>query len=175
MTGDRKLVLSLLKEQHSLHPGLGETGEFVLSEKKGESVEIIYFSGRSPEVPLSSILSPGEPAIFAASGNTGFIKGEDYRGKNVLAYADFIEELNYGLVTKIDYAEIIKPFWEASLYATIITIILVIIGLFFFKHFSEPLFERIRESEEKYHMLFELIPSGITIADNNREIIESNK
>lgn len=177
-SGDRDKVLARIGEQLTLHPGLGESGEFLLSDQQGDSIRLICYKGNYPgDIPLfiPAKSTWGEPARFAATGNSGYMKGIDYRGKKVLAYGEYIQELGWGIVTKIDYSEITEPFWEASLYAVLASLVFVLIGIYFFKHFSDPLLKRIRESEEKYHMLFELIPSGITIADIKGEIIESNK
>jgi PAS domain S-box-containing protein len=176
-TGNPELVLEQLLEQQSRHPGLGETGEFLVSEREGDSIRLLFYKG----IPIT-----GEPLVFpangskgeasgsAASGKNGFINGLDYRGDRVLAYGEFIRELGWGIVTKVDFKEITGPFLEASLIALIASLVFVMAGIYFFKRFSDPLYERIRESENKYHMLFELIPSGITIANVRGEILESN-
>ena len=177
-TGDRQQVLKEIGEQESRHPGLGETGEFLVSEREGDSIRLLYYDeihiiGGPFVFPVNA--STGVAARFATSGKTGFIKGLDYRGNKVLAYGEFIGELGWGIVTKVSFKEITGPFLEGSLYALLSSLVLVLIGIYFFKRFSDPLFERIRESEEKYHMLFELIPSGITIASIRGEILESNQ
>jgi len=177
-TGDREQVLEMIGEQESRHPGLGETGEFLVSVQEGDSILLLYYDGiHSKGEPLifPADASKAKAARFAASGKTGFTRGLDYRGNKVLAYGEFIEELKWGIVTKVNFNEITGPFLEASLYALLTSLVLVLIGIYFFKRFSDPLFERIRESEEKYHMLFELIPSGITIANVRGEILESNQ
>jgi len=177
-TGDMDQVLEKMGEQQYLHPGLGETGEFLVAVIEGDSIRLLYHN-RIHQIrkPLSFSLndSKAETAKFAASGKKGFLKGLDYRGIKVLAYGEFIQEIGWGIVTKVNFSEITEPFWEGSLLAMFFSLILVLIGIYFFKRFSDPLFERIRESEEKYHMLFELIPSGITIANIQGVIIESNQ
>ena len=176
-TGDRELVLGILVEQQSSHPGLGKTGEFLVSEREGDSIRLLFYKGA--QINGEPLVFPadgpaGEVTGSAASGKNGFIKGLDYRGDKVLAYGAFIRELDWGIVTKVDFKEITGPFLEASLIALIASLVFVLAGIYFFKRFSDPLYERIRESEEKYHMLFELIPSGITIANVRGEILESN-
>lgn len=176
--GDMDQVLKSIADQQSLHPGLGETGELIVCFQEGDSIRLLYYRGISPDLtPLSIALTDahGEVSRFAASGQKGFVRGLDYRGIKVLAYAEFIRETGWGLVTKVDFSEITGPFWEASLMAIAASLVLVLIGIYLFKRFSDPLFERIRENEEKYHMLFELIPSGITIASIRGEILESNR
>ena len=177
-TSDTDALFSLIIEQQFLHPGLGETGEFIVTELKIDSVWFYHCNRVDPTItltvlPVNSVR--GKPGIYAAKGNTGFVRGLDYQARNVLAYAEFLSEPAWGLVIKIDYAEIIKPFWEASLIAVVSSLVLILIGIYFFRRFSALLYNRILESEEKYHMIFELIPSGITIADPMGKILESNR
>lgn len=177
-TGDPDQVLETIALQQSLHPGLGETGEFVLSSEEGDSIQLLYYSGiPADRKPLSLALkeSKGKTSLYAASGRKGFMKGLDYRGIKVLAYGEYIRELEWGLVAKVDFTEITGPFREASLLAIISSLILVLTGVYLFRRFSDPLLERILENEKKYHMLFELIPYGVNIANINGEIIESNQ
>ncbi len=174
---DKEKVLEFLKEQQISHPGLEETGEFTISYKQGDTVFLILhkqYKGSLSPIKLNVKSSFGKPSIFAASGNTGFYKGDDYRGNYVIAHCEYNAELGWGIVTKIDYSEILKPFSKASLYAFLATVVLVLVGTFFFKRFSDPLYTRIAESEEKYHTLFDFIPSGITISNKNGDILESN-
>jgi two-component system sensor histidine kinase/response regulator len=177
-TGDMDTLFSLISERQLLHPGLGETGELLVTELKGDSVWFNHCN-RVDKATTSIVLpvnaAKGKPGIYAAKGNTGFVRGTDYQARNVLAYAAYLPEPALGLVIKIDYAEIIKPFREASLIAGISSLVLVLIGIYFFRRFSTPLFNRILESQEKYHMIFELIPSGITVADRMGKILESNR
>lgn len=176
-TGDPDRILETMAEQQSLHPGLGETGEFLVTQREGDSIRLLFYGGITPDRKPFSFPVTGtneEVSRFAASGQNGFMKGLDYRGVKVLAYGEYIEGPGWGLVTKVNFSEITGPFREASLLALLASLILVLTGIYFFKRFSDPLFERIRENEEKYHMLFELIPSGVTIANIRGEIIESN-
>lgn len=177
-TGDTDTLFSVIRDQQDLHPGLGETGEFLVTRLEGDSVCFYHKQGTDRSLailvlPAGSAL--GKAGIFAAAGNTGFVKGPDYLGQNVLAYAEYLADPGWGLVTKIDYSEIVKPFWRSGLVAVISSLVLVLIGIYFFRRFSAPLFNRIREGEAKYRMIFELIPSGITIAGTTGRILESNK
>jgi len=167
LTGDSERLISFIKQKQSMHPGPGKTGEFMISESDGSDTKVIY-----PE-PVD-ISSAGDPALLAATGNTGFTRGTDYKGNNVIAYAEYLPELEWGLVVKMNFAEVVKPIWKASMFILFALIFLVISGILLFQKFSNPLLRRILESEEKYHMIFELIPSGITIADIHGDIIESN-
>jgi len=173
----RQEILQFLGEQKGMHPGLEESGEIILTGQSGDSIFLMPYRN------VAGTLSPerlkingelGKPEKYAASGGIGFIRGPDYRGVEVLAYCEYIPELEWGLVTKINFSEISSPFFEATLYAFITSLILVLVGTYFFKRISDPLYKRIMEREEKYHLVFEFIPSGITIANKKGEIIETN-
>ena len=177
-TKSKDRVLDILSEQQKMHPGLATSGELVISEQRGDSIFILHYEGiekKGLPIILTGKSDAGGPARHAATKMTGFFKGTDFRGKKVVAYCEYIPELNWGLVSKIDNSEILKPFYEASLYALAASIFLVLIGTYFFKLFSDPLYKSILESEEKYHTLFEFMPMGITITNKNGDILESNK
>ncbi len=177
-TNSKDRILAILSEQQKLHPGLASSGEFVISEQRGDSILLLHYEGIEKTglpIVLTDKSNVGEPAWHAAIKRSGYMKGTDYRGRKVLAYCEYIPELNWGLVSKIDNSEILRPFFKASLYAFVTSIFLVLIGTYFFKRFSDPLYRRILESEEKYHTLFEFMPMGITITNKNGDILECNK
>jgi PAS domain S-box-containing protein len=177
-TESKDRVLAILSEQQKMHPGLARSGELVISEQRGDSILLLHYEGIEKTglpIVLSDKSKAGEPARHAAMKMKGFVKGTDFRGKTVLAYCEYIPELDWGLVSKIDNSEILKPFYNASLYAFAASIFLVLLGTYFFKRFSDPLYQRILESEEKYHTLFEFMPVGITITNKNGDILECNK
>jgi len=177
-THDIQEILYFIREQQETHPGLEETGEFIISQQRGDSIFLIQFRGiKKGWAPLviPANKDVGGPSQFAALRNTGYFRGTDYSGRKVLAYCEYIPELNWGISTKIDYSEILKPFYEASIYAFIAAVFLVLVGTYLFKKFTDPLFQRISESEEKYRRLFEFLPSGITITDKEGAILEGNK
>jgi len=170
--------LSLTDSQHLQHPGLGETGEWLITMRNLDSVWFFYVSSSGKDtdsllLPVNSAL--GKPGIHAALGDSGFVRGPDYRGHDVLAYTVYLQEERVGLVTKINVSEVIRPFIKASILAGLASLVILVIGIVVFRRFSRPLTIRIRESEEKYRTFFELIPSGITIADAAGQILESNR
>jgi two-component system sensor histidine kinase/response regulator len=176
-TNDKGKTLAVVGEQQEMHPGLEKTGEFTISFKRSDTVFLIQYKGiQKTAIPLALPVNSdiGEPSIKAASQIAGFVTGSDYKGRKVLAYCDYIPELNWGLVTQIDYSEIERPYYKAGLYAFLVSIVLVLLGAYFLKRFSDPLYNRIMESEKKYHLMFEFIPSGITITNPEGDILESN-
>ena len=116
----------------------------------------------------------GKPARQAAQKKSGFVKDRDFRGKKVLAYCEYLPELDWGVVSKIDNSEILKPFYEASMYAFISSILLVLIGTYFFKRFSDPIYKSILESEEKYRIILEANPDPVVAYDMEGKVTYFN-
>jgi len=170
-------VLKILQEQMRMHPELEKTGEFTIGYYKHDTVYMIFhkwqiYVNDPVHIPLSA--RNAEPIKYASLKHRGFLIGKDYNNQKTLAYCDYIPELDWGIVTKIDFSEIRRPFYTASLYTSFTIIILVLLGMYLFKRFTDPLIARITESEEKYRLLFEFIPLGITLTDNSGKILEAN-
>jgi len=177
-TGDMGSVLAIIQEQKSMHPGLEETGEFTIGLQRHDTIFLLLHRDmiNNPE-PLQLTADPSisEPIRFALTNHPGYITGKDYRDHEVLAYCDYIPDLQWGTVTKIDFTEIRRPFYITSLYALGLTVILVLIGVIIFKRFSDPIISRIVNSEEKYRLLFDFMPIGITLTDQQGSIVEANQ
>jgi len=157
-TKDGQKVLTILKEQQRINPGLGTTGEFSIGYLKNDTVFFILshrhldFTNAKP-IPLKSKL--GVPIKYALSKKNGFIEGLDYRNVQVLAYCAYIPELKWGLAAKLDLTEVRAPFYRAGQYAIMSALILVFIGTFIFRKVSDPIVKRIIASEDRYRNLFE--------------------
>jgi PAS domain S-box-containing protein len=148
----------MLKIQQKYINVLGKSGEFIIGYMQNDSVYFLLdhirydFSSPKPIPPGSKV---GIPIKYALKGNTGFIKGYDYSHKMVLAYCNYIPELKWGMVTKIDISEVNEPFYEAGFYAFISSIVLVMIATLAFRKISGRIIEGISESQNRYHNLFE--------------------
>ena len=113
-----------------------------------------HYDMDNPEpVPITSELA--EPMRRALSGESGTVIGLDYRGELVLAAHEPVEGLDLGIVAKIDLAEVRRPFVRAALLAIAIAFVVVLVGAALFTRVSNPMLERIEESEQKYRTLFE--------------------
>jgi hypothetical protein len=107
--------------------GLGKTGETLLGElfakdgkRKMDSlpqlgdyvvfINPLRFDSDAAFVQKEIFSNePLRPLQLAVSGKNGFGISQDYRGKEVLAVWRYIPSLNWGLVTKIDYSEVVFP------------------------------------------------------------------
>jgi signal transduction histidine kinase len=169
--GAAAATLSQVIEAHEHFEGFGETGEFTLARREGD--EIVWLLGHRhphleeprpgwhgdvdlpPPIPLSSGLA--EPMCLALSGESGTIVGLDYRGVEVLAAYEWIPELGWGVVAKIDIAEVRRPLVRAGVMASAIALLVVAIGVGFIFRLTFPLIRsieaRTREVENAHERL----------------------
>lgn len=112
-------VMSVVTEPESIFVndkfiGLGSTGEFYLA-KKDENGDTLFITPTrfDPNAALQkTILKTVTPMIAheAVSAHEGLLVNmSDYRGVPVLAATRYIEEMNWGLVVKMDQDEAYKP------------------------------------------------------------------
>ena len=148
-SGARQATLNQIQDAHSRYQGFGETGEFTLSKKENNQIVFLlnhrhYDLNHPQPVPWDSKLA--EPMRLALSGKSGTIVGLDYRGVRVLAAHEPVEELNLGIVAKIDLSEIRAPFIRAGLLSTLIAVIAIVIGAAVFIKITEPILEKLRQA-----------------------------
>jgi signal transduction histidine kinase len=79
----------------------------------------------------------------ALSGKSGTVVGLDYRGERVLAAYEPVPELGWGVVAKIDIAEINRPFLNAALLSAVIAILAMLLGAGVMLRVAAPLVTRI--------------------------------
>lgn len=157
-------TLAQIRLAHERFEGFGDTGEFTLA-KLEEGQIIFLLSHRHADlddpapVPFDSELA--EPMRYALSGESGTVVGLDYRGERVLAAYEPVAELNLGIVAKIDLVEVKAPFQRAGFLAGGGGFILILLGTAVFLRVSNPLIQRLEESEKKYRSLFESSTDGI--------------
>jgi hypothetical protein len=156
-TNDVNVVLAILHRQQQINEGLGTSGEYNIGYLKNDSINFLLRSRQkiqdnSLSVPVGSSIAI--PMQFALQKNSGFIKGIDYSGKNVLSYVTYIPELKWGLVTKMDLWEVRRTFYIATFFALGIAIIIFLTVAILFRMLVRPITKRLELSEENYHSLF---------------------
>jgi PAS domain S-box-containing protein len=145
--GSLAATLSQIRNAHKKYQGFGKTGEFVLARKEGDFIVFLLshrhhdFDNPAP-VPFDSRLA--EPMRLALTGKSGTTIGPDYRGTNVLAAYEPVNILNLGIVTKIDLAEIRQPFIKSIIASLIVSLLLVLTGIFSFLKIGNPLITRLK-------------------------------
>ena len=86
--------------------GLGGTGETVLGRSFKDKMVFLNPLRHTSRQVLSNDSSKGGPMQQAIQQTAGSMTDLDYRGEQVLASWNYIPKLNWGIVTKIDVAEI---------------------------------------------------------------------
>lgn len=172
---DPEGVLAVLSETHKSFPGFAETGEFTLGKRQVDNIVFLlkhrHYDLDAPKpVPWQEKIA--EPMRQALQGKSASIIGLDYRGVRVLAAYEPVPNLNWGIVAKIDMAEIREPFIKAGLYTMMAAAVIDILGAILFFKISNPMVRRLEESEAKNRAILETAAEGI-IALSHRYIIES--
>lgn len=156
-------ALMVMVEAHKRYEGFGETGEFTLARRDGPNMAFLlrhrHHDLDKPEpVPFDSELA--EPMRRALSGMSGTVVGPDYRGMKVLAAHEPVEGLNWGIVAKIDLAEVRAPFVRAGVTTVCIGLMVVLAGAALFLRLGNPLVRRFAESEERLRMALSAAAMG---------------
>lgn len=135
-------TLSQIIDAYNRYKGFGKTGEFTLAKRQGDDILFLlslrHNDLQSPErIPYHSHLA--EPMRLALAGQSGGVVGLDYRGERVLAAHEPIQELNCGIVAKIDLKEIRAPFLTAGVIALCFTAFVILGGSALFLRISNPI------------------------------------
>ncbi len=149
--GPEAAILTQIRDAHRNYRQFGETGEFTLARRRGN--EIVWLVShrlseleQPPPTPIDSGLA--QPMVLALSGKWGTIIGRDYRGAEVVAAFQPLPELGIGIVTKIDLAEVRKPFIRAALTNLPAALLVVLLGSVVFLSISNPMIRRLEELYE---------------------------
>jgi len=144
--GAREATLSQVVEAHENFRGFGETGEFTLARREDDEIAwLLSHRHGDPEVPRPTPLTTdvAEAMRRALRGESGTVIGLDYRGAEVLAAYEFIPELGWGMVAKIDMREINAPFVRAGRLAAGISLLVIAVGAGFILRVTLPLIRRV--------------------------------
>ncbi len=116
------------------HTGLGKTGEVLLAEKNkvGDALFLTplrFDAGAALRLAISKedSLDPTNSAL--SGGDDAFLAGgtKDYRGELVFASTRFIDSVGWGMVIKIDQAEVLSPINDLL---TSFLFLILIVGVF---------------------------------------------
>jgi signal transduction histidine kinase len=149
--GSMEAAMAQIREAHKDFLGLGETGEFTIGRREGDSI-VYLLVDRHPgtdmpgSIPFDSEL--GEPMRRALSGLAGTLIGQDYHGNIVLAAHEPLPELGLGIVAKIDISEIRAPFIRAGLIAGLVTVLVVVIGALLFLKIADAAMRELQALNE---------------------------
>ena len=143
-------TINLLGTAHRDYQGFGHKSmEFTVARRQGNEIVFLFRHRDDAEelpkpIPISSELA--EPQRRALRGESGSMRGLDYRGHLVLAAYQPVKELDIGIVAKIDVAEIRTPFFSALLAGGIISIFCILLGTMVFFKVSNPVIRHLERS-----------------------------
>ena len=170
-----KTTLSQIIDAHEQYEGFGKTGEFALAKRDGDKIVFVmrhrhHYLEKYLSIPFDSNLA--QPMRNALSGISGSGIELDYRGVEVLAAYEPVNEINIGIVAKMDLDEIRHPFVIAGIKATILATIVIVIGSGLFIRITNPLIHNLQLSESRIRAVLENAAEGI-ITTNERGIVDS--
>lgn len=173
--GSRAATLSQIADAHGKYPGFGNTGEFVLAERKDNQIVFLLerrhlTSNAKTSVPWESTLAG--PMRLALSGRSGWVIAPDYRGEWVLAAYAPIPQLEMGIVSKVDLSEVRAPFIRAGLLLITIVIVISIAGAMLFVRTVKPMIARVEASDAKQRAILDTAGEAMLTTDS-RGIIET--
>ncbi|GAV21359.1 two-component system, NarL family, sensor histidine kinase UhpB [Mariprofundus micogutta] len=157
-------TLGQIEEAHQQFAGFGETGEFTLGKREADQI-IFLLSHRHHDLsnphPVAFKGTEAEPMRLALSGRSGSLVGRDYRNEMVLAAYEPVQELNLGVVTKIDLAEIRAPFIRAGLISSVSALALILLGSSLFMRITRGMEQELEHSEELFRNTFKHTAIGM--------------
>jgi two-component system, LuxR family, sensor kinase FixL len=166
--GHEAATLLQIEDAHRRYPGFGRTGGFALGRRVGDQITFVHSHRagleRPQPVPFSD-MSLADPMRRALLGQRGTIIGPDYRGTEVLAAFEPVDELNMGMVAKIDLAEVRAPFIRAAIVAAGSSLLVVLLGSMIFYRLSEPMIRHRMESEARFRTIFEQAAVGVALIE----------
>lgn len=157
--------------------GLGQTGEILIA-LKDESGQIVYPLTRLFENEAKTRSYSGLPMVAALNGESIFLDNSlDYRDVQVIAATKYFEDMNLGLVAKIDRSEAIGAVRSRLLYIfmlisfaliSVLAVILLLISYSITKPIQDltSLTERLKNNDYK-------VRADIKTGDEIQQLAES--
>ena len=115
--------------------------------RRGDSVVFLTTLKYASDMPLSRSVpldsSGAEPMRLALKGNSGAIIAPDYRNIDVVAAYQYISDMDWGLVTKIDKKEVFAPIARLRVFTMIMgcvsAIVVITIAILLSKRVTRPI------------------------------------
>jgi PAS domain-containing protein len=152
-------VVALLRDAPTPTSDSGWGGHEVVFARRDENRMLFLFRQKNTDAtaPLTLDLtgSQGEPMRRALNNIFGVFTGIDYRGVTVLAAHAPILGGRWGVVVKVDQADVRRQFMIAASIAFLLTLLFLLAGSWWIRRISKPWLVRLFDSEVKHRTLFE--------------------
>jgi PAS domain S-box-containing protein len=166
-----EMVAEHIRQTLARNPVITDSGEMLFAYRADNFIHFVSPYRFTTETP--PVLSEDDPSVqamrLALDGHSGVMYTRDYRGVMVLAAFVPVENMNLGIVVKIDAEEVRKPFLYTALYAALATFGIIVIGILLMHKVTRPLIETLEENESKYRTLFESANEGIMVISDRIE------
>ncbi len=175
--GSVAATLSQIVDAHNNYMGFGMTGEFTMAMREGDNIVFLLSHRHGNQIipdPIPFDSKIAEPMRLALSGKSGTIIGLDYRGVVVLAAYEPVNFQNWGIVAKIDLAEVQAPFIKAGVTIGLIAVFISLLAGFSFLKLTQPLILEISEKEKRFQSIFNQSAVGIAVVDPDGYFISVN-
>ncbi|MBN1998833.1 hypothetical protein JW935_14835 [candidate division KSB1 bacterium] len=152
---------------------LGPTGDCVFYRRDSLNRTEILASRFIEKSTLDYIVNTPQPFPHDTTKVRAFL-AKDYRGSEVIFAHSYLRNIDVYFMAKVDIDQIRTPFYRASIFSWIVSIMVIVIGLFLFYFAIKPLIVQLRIEEERYRQLFMTIKSGVVVfqaCKNGREFI----
>jgi two-component system sensor kinase FixL len=166
-----EMIVDHIRQTLARNPVITDSGEMLFAYRADNFINFVSPYRFTTETP--PVLPEDDPSVqamkLALDGNAGLMYTRDYRGVMVLAAFVPVENMNLGIVVKIDAEEVRKPFLYTALYATLATLGIIIIGILLMHKVTRPLIDTLEENESKYRTLFDSANEGIMVISDRIE------
>lgn len=166
-----ELVVDHIRQTLARNPVITDSGEMLFAYRADNVIHFISPYRFATDTP--PVLSENDPSVqamrLALDGHAGAMATRDYRGVDVIAAFVPVENMNLGIVVKIDTAEVRKPFLYTAFYAALATFVIIVLGIFVVQKLTKPLIDTLEENESKYRTLFESANEGIMVISDRIE------
>lgn len=180
--GEPEKALPVIEEAHEQMLTSTQSTELLLVRRRGEQIEFLVAHRLGQHLDLQPVPFEGpraESARLALQGQSGAVIGTDYWGERVIAGYEPVKGTDWAVIYKVDLKEVQGPFVRAALIGVLLDLGLVLLAAVLFVRLSDPLFQRLEESQQRFSALFHqsfnlqwtLKPDG-TIVEANRTALD---
>lgn len=153
-------------------------GEYTIAEIADDKIHFLlrqhFWDQKSLGViPLASNLA--EPMRLALAGRTGTVIGLDYRGVEVLAAYGYVDQLDIGIVLKMDLHDIQSPYVEAATYGSLLAFVLIMAGLAIYVRLTTPIIRSAQINDALFQGIMDNAQPVMFVRDAASNMIFANK
>ena len=170
-SNDKKQVLDLIKESNNKVKEFNRDQKLIIAENKNDSIHFLFVQDdcTMENKTISNKTDLTIPISKTILSGRGTLIGKDYNGNNVIVSYVKINELGWTVLLKYKKDnEFYKPILRIFFYMVLISILIVIVGLFFFTKAINPMIKRVEDSERTLNHFLNNTADAIIISTDNK-------